>query len=57
MDKFLNWYNENFTEISWFIVGWLSMSCIEQLSRGNWVAALFDAGLCYFNYYLWKVRQ
>jgi hypothetical protein len=57
MSKFVDWYNRYYTEICWFTIGWLVMSCLEQVGRENWSLAFIDAGLAYFNYYIWKVRQ
>ena len=57
MDKFVNWYNEHYDEICWFIIGWLAMAFLEQVGREHWVMAAIDAGLIWFNYRLWKSRR
>ena len=56
MDKFLDWYNRNYTEISWFLIGWLTMGFLDQLGRGHYVTAVIDGGLAYLNYEIWKRR-
>jgi hypothetical protein len=48
--SFRNWYHRNYYSITWFIVGWLSFACLDNLLRGNYIWAAIDAGLAYFNY-------
>ena len=47
------WYNYN-TEITWFIIGWLSLDLIRELVQGNLPGVAFDAILIALNYYLNK---
>ena len=54
--NFLERYRDNQCEITWFIIGWLSLATLDCLARGNYGLALFDAGLVCFNYYIWKNR-
>lgn len=56
MDKFLNWYNDKYVEITWFIIGILIQSCIYSLASGNWINFLINSGLIYINYYFYKTR-
>lgn len=54
MYKFRRWYLTYWVEITWFIIGWLAMSMIEAISRGQWTNALIDAVLIYVNYAMSK---
>lgn len=54
MDTLVNWIRNNYTEIVWFVIGWLTYGCLDQLGRGHYVMALVDAALIYFNYVLWR---
>ncbi len=56
MNKLLQWFREFNTEITWWIIGFLSWSVIDGLARGNYVMAAVNAGLAYLNYRLWKAR-
>jgi len=50
MSKFREWYIKNQTEITWFVIGSLFFSTCDQLARGNYAWALFDAVMIYTNY-------
>lgn len=54
MNKFRNWYLSNYTEITWFLIGFLIYDALYQLSRGNSVGALISFGLAAFNFFLSK---
>jgi hypothetical protein len=57
MDKFIYWFNRNYTQITWFLIGWLVQAAMIQFSRGDYIGALFDLGLAYFNYALYTRRM
>ena len=52
MNKFKLWYLNNRTEITWFLMGWLVLAGIQDLSRENYIGALISFGLAYINYKL-----
>lgn len=52
----LAWFREHNTEITWFIIGFLTWSSIDSLSKGNYILAAIDAGLIVLNYKLWADR-
>lgn len=54
MNKFREWYNDNATEITWFLVGWLTLAGLEALGREQYITALVDFGLAHVNYYMNK---
>jgi hypothetical protein len=56
MNTFKQWYVRNQDAITWFIIGWLSLSCVNNLSNQHYVMALFDAVIVYANYKLAGVR-
>jgi hypothetical protein len=56
-DSFRNWYIYNQDAISWFIIGWLSFACLNNLATGNYFWAGIDFVLAYFNYKMTKVRM
>ena len=49
MNRFRQWYFRNATEITWFLIGWLSLALLEDFGRGNWLGVLLDAGLIWLN--------
>jgi hypothetical protein len=44
----------NATEITWFLIGFLVMAGLQDLSTGNYIGALISFGLAYINYSLNK---
>ncbi len=57
MNSFKNWYVRNQDAITWFLIGWLSLSCINSLADGNLIWAAISAGIVWLNYSLRKVRM
>lgn len=56
LDNFFRWYNRYYTEITWFIIGFLTMDVLQQFSRGNWVGMLISIALIVLNYQFVKRR-
>jgi hypothetical protein len=56
LDNFFRWYNRCYTEITWFIIGFLTMDVLNQFSRGNWVGMLISIVLIVLNYQFIKRR-
>ena len=56
MTSFRDWLVRNQYKITWFLMGWLSLSCINNLAKGNFGWALFDALMVVINYKLEHVR-
>jgi hypothetical protein len=54
MNGIVRWYQQYYTEITWFIIGWLALDMIYEFSRGNWGGVAFDAVLITLNYFLSK---
>jgi len=57
LEKFSEWFSKNSTYITWWIIGWMSFAFFESIGRGNYVMALIDAGLIYWNYSMWRDRD
>lgn len=54
MNKFRQWYINNSNEITWFLIGLLVSSGIEQIIRSNYSGAAISFGIAYLNYILNK---
>lgn len=54
MNSIVTWYQRNYIEITWFIIGWLSLDLVREFGQGNWPGVLFDAVLIAINYQLNK---
>jgi hypothetical protein len=54
MNKFRQWYLTNQTEITWFLIGFLTLSGLQDLNVGNYIGALVSFGLVWINYTLNK---
>lgn len=49
MNGVRRWYIRNQDKISWFLTGWLSLSFLNSLSRGDYVNAAISGGLLVIN--------
>lgn len=49
-DKFRYWYTDNYSEITWFIIGFLISAGLFDLSRGDYTGAILDFGIAFMNY-------
>jgi hypothetical protein len=56
MNTFKQWYVRNQDAITWFIIGWMVLSCINNVSKQQYVMALVDAVIVYINYKLRNVK-
>jgi hypothetical protein len=50
MNKFVQWYNNNYTQITWFIIGFLLSAGLTDLSRGDYTGAIISFGIVALNY-------
>jgi hypothetical protein len=49
MNNIKLWYFRNQEKINWFITGWLSLSCLSSLSRGDYISAAISGALIVLN--------
>jgi hypothetical protein len=42
MNKFRAWYLRNYTEITWFLIGFLTFAGLQDLSQGDYVQAVIS---------------
>lgn len=54
MNKILKWGDTHSNEITWFVIGLLTSTCLDALSRGSYIVAAFSAALICINYLLNK---
>ena len=54
LEKFRIWYTTYYTEITWFLVGWLLADGFHFLAVGQYGYALFDFILAGFNIWVSK---
>ena len=57
MNKVKQWYIKNQDTITWFIIGILSLSCLSNLYKGDYILAAVDAAIAYVNFKLRNVRM
>ena len=55
--QFFRWYERNYTQITWFLLGWLSLEALDDFGRGQWEAMSLDLALILLNYYLYSGRK
>lgn len=54
MNNILRWYSMHYTQITWFLIGWLAMCALVDFGKGDWSYVLWDFALIALNYFLWK---
>jgi hypothetical protein len=54
MNKIVEWYHNNYNEITWFLIGFLVMAGFNELSRHDYTSAIVSFGLAGLNYFLAK---
>ena len=54
MNKFRAWYFRNYTEITWFIIGWLALNTVQDFVRGDWLGVIINIVLILINYSFWR---
>jgi hypothetical protein len=52
MNRIKQFFYRYQTEISWFLMGWLTLSGFHDLGNGNYVGAAISWGLAFINYKL-----
>lgn len=55
LEQFRQWYLRNYTEITWFLIGFLIMAGCAQIGRGEYVDASISWLLAAVNY--WFVKR
>ena len=54
MNKFTQWYTNYQSEITWWLIGWLSWGLLDAIGQGRWTLAAINAAFIFVNYKLWK---
>ena len=52
MNSIREFYLKNQKEITWFLIGFLTLSGFQDLGQDNYVGAAISFGLAYINYKL-----
>ena len=52
MNSIREFYLKNQKEITWFLIGFLTLSGLQDLGQGNYIGAAISFGLAYINYKL-----
>ena len=52
MNSSREFYLKNQKEITWFLIGFLTLSGLQDLGQGNYIGAAISFGLAYINYKL-----
>jgi len=54
MNKIVEWYHNNYNEITWFLIGFLVMGGFNELAQQDYTSAIVSFGLAGLNYFLTK---
>lgn len=49
-NKFKFWYNDNYSQITWFLIGFLTWAGLDDLGKGNYTGAVISFGIAFINY-------
>lgn len=50
LDRIRSWYLRNYTEITWFLIGFLTLAGLQDLGHGDYLGAVISFGLVAINY-------
>jgi hypothetical protein len=50
MNQFRRWYLTNQKEITWFLIGFLTLAGVQELARGEYLSAVISFALVVINY-------
>ena len=54
MNRLIQWYWQHYTKITWFIIGWLTMSGLQDFSHGDYISAAWCLAVAALNYFISK---
>lgn len=54
MNTIRQWYQNNYSQITWFLIGFLTLAGLVDLSKGDYVGAVISFGLIAVNYFFVK---
>jgi hypothetical protein len=54
MKKFFDWYATHLVEITWFLMGWLVLSAMIDVSNDNYLGAFTNVILAGANYLFYR---
>jgi len=54
MKKFFDWYATHYVEITWFLMGWLVLSAMINVSNENYLGAFTNVILAGANYLFYR---
>jgi hypothetical protein len=55
-DKINDWCQDNYKEITWFLIGFLLCSGFNEFGRGDYGSAAFDWLVVAINYVMYRRR-
>jgi hypothetical protein len=50
LENFRRWYLRNYTEITWFLIGFLIMAGLVDIGNDNYTGAVISFGIAWINY-------
>ena len=50
MENIKRWYNRNYNQITWFLIGFMVMAGCSDLGNHDYTAALISFGIAFVNY-------
>jgi len=54
MKQLFDWYKKYYTEITWFLMGWLVLSAMINISNENYLGAFTNVILAGANYLFYR---
>ena len=56
INKFFKWYETHYTQISWFLLGWLTLAALDDFARSQWGNMSLNLGFIALNYFMYSRR-
>jgi hypothetical protein len=54
LENVRRWYYRNYTEITWFLVGFLICAGLDDFAKGDYTGAVLSFGIAWVNYFFSK---
>jgi len=56
MNQFRSWYLRNYTNLTWFLIGFMTLDLLNNLGKEQYTDALIDLGIVVLNFVFWRQR-
>jgi len=56
MNRFNAWYSKNYSNITWFLIGFMTLDMLNGIGANQYTEALFSFSIIVLNFVFWRQR-